>query len=1285
MSEKKPFERILSNAGIHAVLRKVFGKNSPVKKAKPKRCNPSIKQQRIWFLEQVFGSDVQNGLLHIYEINEELNLNKLNDTLKRYVDHQESLRVFFPAIGGYEVHVRNNYEIKIDLYDSQGLSRDECVRKIKKTAETNIDFSRETPIQLSLYQTGATNYLFAIQCHPIIADSYSLDLLVNDLFSDQKSKSCEPFYRHAEGQLKEIEGNGFQREVENWKLILDGVPTIELSADMPRPPTQAYESATYKIDLPRELRNKVKSYCSHHEMDVSSYFLAVFNALIYRYSSVEDIAIGNCVTHRSNGLVDTFGNLENVSVIRTQLNAETLFSNLLEGICKSIKHAEENGDVPFEHVLDRLHVGRSLSSSPLFQIMYAFDDIEMESRHVELIHSQGRNPGVDLLLRVSSEHLSFEYNGLLFSPDRIKRMAGHFFVLLGQTLSKAELPISQLELLAELEKKQIFEDWNCPAETLKNELCFHELLDLSSRTYPNHTAVVFNDRELTYDVFNKRINQVVHYLLKEGVKEGSFIGLYMDRSLDMLVSFIAIWRLSSVAVPLDIDNPPARQKLILEDSHVTVILTQEQLRDRVSRETTAAVRVIDIDDEGITSQSEELPRIECNINDLAQLIYTSGSTGHPKGVEIRHSNINHYCYALQQAFELNSTDRYLYRGSISLIVSARQFLMPLVHGATVICINKEQAASPIDFLQLAKDQGATIVDHVPAFWRNAIQVINNLDDADRKDLFNNQVRLVAAGGEIVPMTIMRFWRENTAQGIQLYNMYGQTEGTGVVSTYEVKDVDFDTYTNVPVGFPIAGNQLYVLDQNLKLLPVGIPGEIHVSGNTIADAYFNNEELSNQYFIDHPFTPGTKLYKTGDLGYYNTDGSISYVARMDDQIQLRGRRVELGEIETKISEYDGIKDVAVMIYKSETGEDSIVAYYISKNDASVEPVELKNFLKSHLPDYMLPSFYSELEEFPLTTSAKIDMQALPAPNEDQLAIEHSQYIGPRTDVEKSLYKVWSKVLLVEKIGMRDGFFDLGGNSLLGVELIAQVESELKQKLPLKALFQFSTIEQMACAIEEEACSDHTLVERKHFTEDEYRIMLTVMISCGIPQLRSDSLVVRLNQTGKKRPLIWCFNSPGREMPAFAKELGDDQPLYGLMSSVELGQSQEILEKVASHYVDEILNLNIVGPFYLGGNCRGAKVMSEIFFQLRYRGVEVQKVALVEFFHPKFYDYSGRLLLLFGRKSDYQRQKLLRWKDEGWEKPFARTPDVDWLECAHGQFFNESNIHSLASKVSTFLDA
>jgi amino acid adenylation domain-containing protein len=792
-----------------------------------------------------------------------------------------------------------------------------------------------------------------------------------------------------------------------------------------------------------------------------------------------------------------------------------------------------------------------------------------------------------------------------------------------------------------------------------------------------HPALMLKGETLSYGELLSRVTALTNVLKAQGVGAGDLVALYVETSLEMIVGYLAILAAGGMVVPLEYRSAPGRCRLILEDAGAKVVVTRNHLQDELPLD---GLRCIDVETSGEQSAGDH---VVPSISQPALMVYTSGSSGVPKGVVLTHANLAHYVAALEGLFEITHQDVFLLRGSVALIVFARQLLVPLCLGATVVMATPEERQDPLALLSLVKRSGVTIFDHVPSFWKGLTVALSSFTEEEKASLFDVKVRLVATGGERVNRELVEPWFSWFLEGTRFFGMYGQTEGNGVVTGFPITRETLASYATVPLGSPVNGMGLLVLNEQGDPVVPGGQGEICIFGKGVAQGYWKRPNLTSECFREMELDShgSIRLYRTGDIGCVREDGAVEFVGRVDEQVKIRGHRVELGEVEHALLHHPKIDQAAVIVGESGSGDPQLIAYFLSERP--VDPHDLILELQERLTPNMVPARIAHLPNFPIAGNGKIDRQALRTPYYTQQAFVYrtTNFVEPINDLEGTLLQVWQLVLESNKVGVEDDFFILGGDSIKAITLVTEIERALGFRIPLDRLQQFSTVRQLAAELQiHEPCLQ---TKERSLKDADYRTLLQILLGSQLPLRKPGSLLLLANEGGSRPPLFWCFNGPQKEMSALVRLLPDDQPVYGMISSVPLENTQENLERVARQYVDELLEMFPQGPFRLGGNCRGAKVICEMVMLLEARSIPMEKICLLEFFHPHLYGFKGELYLLFGRYSHLKRHELVKYDQPGWDAPFARPPAAAWLPCGHGEYFDQGNVQVLGECLNSWL--
>jgi amino acid adenylation domain-containing protein len=709
--------------------------------------------------------------------------------------------------------------------------------------------------------------------------------------------------------------------------------------------------------------------------------------------------------------------------------------------------------------------------------------------------------------------------------------------------------------------------------------CIHQLFEQQAKQTPDAVAVVCGESRLSYSQLNSKANQLAHHLRAIGVGPGTVVAICVTRGPHMVVGILGILKAGATWLPLDPRHPKARIQTVLEDANAPFLLSESSVISGLPEFAAKAV-LIDGDSSSIALCSEtELD--DSDPANLAYMMFTSGSTGQPKGVMVTHANLCQYVGSMRAALGVTSADTYLHTATIAFSSSVRQLFLPLTCGASVLIATTEQIQEPLSLFEIIRDRRVTVLDLVPTYWRNCIDALSALEPSIRKNVLNNDVRLVATASEVLLSDLPMKWRQEFGHGSELINMFGQTETTGIATTYTIpKDANLEIRT-VPIGKPISNMSLYLLDDQQRLVPAGSVGEIHIGGPCVGRGYLNRAELTAERFVRNPFSndSGSRLYKTGDLGRFRPDGNVEFRGRIDDQVKIRGIRIEPGEVTAVLNEYSGLKESVVVAREDELNNRRLVAYIVPVNGKAPLPQALRAFLGEKLPEYMIPSAFVELVALPRLPSGKIDRQGLPAP--DHARLDSGQpFVAPRNDLEKQLVGIWQTVLAVANISMTDNFFDVGGNSLSAMYLLTNVNKTFGEKLPLAALYQAPTVEEFAKLL------DH----------HERSVILTSLLP--------------LQPRGSKPPLFWIHGETSNTL--LPHYLGADQPVYGLghQSLDGIPAQFTTVETIAAHYLEEIRTVQRSGPYFLGGYCFGGLVAFEIAHQLNASGDDVAMLAIIE---------------------------------------------------------------------------
>ncbi|SFJ86785.1 non-ribosomal peptide synthetase, partial [Thermoflavimicrobium dichotomicum] len=848
-------------------------------------------------------------------------------------------------------------------------------------------------------------------------------------------------------QQKPEQKERLKKQETYWLEQLAGeLPVLEITTDYPRPSVRQFDGATVDFVVDRKWLEKVKSLSIREGATLYMTLLAIYNVLLYKYTGQEDLIVGTPIAGRSHADVESIvGVFLNTLVFRNTVNKEKGFRDFLAQVKEQVLLAYENSDYPFDELVEKLNLQRDLSRHPVFDTTFTLQNLdwaEMKMLGLEMTpyHLERKNAKFDLSwTAVEGDQLYFsvEYNTSLFKRETIERMTTHFCHLLQQIVENPDLPIKEAELATEEEKQQIIEDFNDTRSNESVDQTIHTLFEEKVKRTPDQIAVTFETTSLTYQQLNARANQLARVLRDAGVERETIVGIMANRSLDTIVAILAVLKAGGAYLPIDPEYPDARIQYMLEDSGTSVLLVHK--REEVPAYYVGTWLEIHQADYEYKDKSN-LPCIN-EVSDLAYVIYTSGSTGKPKGVMIEHRGVSQFL-VMAKTYGIDQSSRVLQFASLSFDASVQEIFHTLLSGATLVLCRKETLLSESGLKRVLREQAITTVTLPPSLLRT-------IEYTDLPAL----TTLVTAG-EPCTAEIIRTWGKDRT----FINAYGPTEATVCTTLALYQDAHF---TNVTIGTPILNKHVYIVNEEHQLQPVGVPGELCIGGKGLARGYLHRPELTAERFVENPFIPGERMYKTGDLARWLPDGTIEYLGRIDNQVKIRGYRIELGEIEAKLLELPCVQEVVVLAQTDETNETHLCAYVVADENWNVSEVRLH--LSKNVPDYMIPTHFVKLSAMPLTPNGKVDKKALAQIKYKQET--GTEYIAPANVIEASLVRIWQEVLGVESISMNDHFFHLGGHSIKGMMLCSRIQQEWEVELTLPDVFRLPTVKEMATYIQQ----------------------------------------------------------------------------------------------------------------------------------------------------------------------------------------------------------------------------
>ncbi len=1037
----------------------------------------SFAQERLWFLDKLDPGNSAYNIPGVVRLKGNLQVDILKKTIDKIVERHEILRSSIQTVDGKAyLHIENDLRLTIDEYDipEQGLqnSQDDLTRFVFDEIQKPFRLDESPLFRIKLIKVKDNDYVLILTMHHIISDGWSVGIFIREFTEIYRSliSGKEPvlpelkiqYADYALWQREYLQEDFLNEKLQFWKNYLEGVPPLlELPTDKPRPAIQTFNGDLFKFSIPENISLQIKDLSKKENVTVFMILLGAFQTLLSFYSGQDDIIVGTPVANRNREeLENLIGFFVNTIVFRNDLSDNPTFIELLNSIKKDTPHVFSHQDVPFEKLIDSLNIERDVSHSPLFQVMFTYQNlprtkIELPGLALESVELESKISKFDLSLTMmeageSKLAGSFEYNTDLFERSTIERMVQHFLNLLKHLTSRPEEKVKNITILTEAEKYKLLGKWKGTEGSFKSESNLITEFVHAAEDFNGHTAVEYKGESITYKELNLISNKLANYLISKGVGKESLVGFYLDRSIESIVSIIAIWKAGAAYVPLDTSYPKERIDFMINDSKLSAIITTEKYKDQLNFDN---LIFIDTDKELIEQSPDVLPSVPIDSLNLAYIIYTSGSTGKPKGVMVQHKSVLNLAAGLYEIVykKLNGKSLKVSLNAPLAFDASVQQLVSLLYGHNLIIIPQEIRLDGEGLVNFIRENGIDVLDCVPTQLRILLE--NGFDESEEW-----HPSIVLPGGE--PIDAGMWKKLNDVKDVSFFNMYGPTECTVDSTICEVTG----KISKPSIGKPIYNSVHYVLDKQMNLVPIGVPGELYIGGESLSRGYLNRPEFTAERFVPNPFSGnGERLYRTGDLVRFMPDGNIEYLGRVDDQVKLRGFRIELGEIEKVISGYPSVKQVVAIVRKDENGFQKLIAYLTTENNEKIPVNELRKVLQEKLPDYMIPAAFVQLEDFPKLPNGKINKRALPEPrivgNE-----KAEDYEEPQTENEIKLAKIWEELLKVKQISVNDNFFELGGDSILGIQIIARAKQAGLKISPLD-LFKNQTIRKLALVAKE----------------------------------------------------------------------------------------------------------------------------------------------------------------------------------------------------------------------------
>lgn len=1006
-------------------------------------------QHRLWVVDKFEGKTAAFNMPFSVALDEKIEVEILEKSVYAVIERHEILRTIFEEDGKGEIWQKiipfDAFDFKIDYKDFR--SEVDALKSkndyIYEDSGTPFNLAKGPLLRVALIQTSDTSYTFYYNLHHVICDGWSLNVLLKDVMSyyDAFKNDDIPnipnlkiqYKDYASWQLSQLKSENIKVLKEYWNSALSGeIPLLNLPSQKNRPNKKTYNGDSLQTYISSEITQKLKEIVNHQGASLFMGVLASMNIILYKYTSVKDIVIGSPLPGRDQlELEDQIGFYLNIIPFRNQINPDNNFVRTLSEIKETTLSAFKHQSYPFDLLVEDLNVKYDMSRSPIFDISLTFNNISDSNKiisndkinNIVLLGKSKCKNDIEFHFEEVNNILSFvvNYNSDIYEQEMMINFMHHYKNVLEELVNSPEISLEKIDYLSKEEKNQLLIEFNDNKIEFDDKVNVLELFRKQVENKPEQFAIVFENKKMTYKDLDESSDKVANFLKEEfNIQSNDIVGIELDRNDWTIIAILGVIKAGAAYVPVNPLLPEEHKKHILTDTNASLLITESNYVFSMDYYD-GNIFAIDLEFDGL-SDNTVTETAEIKGSDLAYVIYTSGTTGIPKGVMVEHGSLASSIVSRNNFYEnLNSIlsiTPFSFDASIGLLWNA------LTTGTEYHIINEERIKNPDYIIQYIKDNNIEFLANSPSFYN---MILKN------PAFYNTNLKRIVLGGESINQDIIKKHFE-THPDCKVFNEYGPTENTIWATVLEV-DENFEKNL---IGKPIANNQIYILDDALKLLPINVKGEIYIGGNNVARGYINQPELTTEKFISNPFKEGERLYRTGDFGRWTIDGNIEFIGRQDNQVKIRGFRVELGEIESKIQSKEDINEVVVMVKTDKFNQNELMAYISS--DVELNPKEVRQYLSERLPEYMIPSKIIQIEKIPLTINGKIDKAKLLEQEGKMLAVELVDYVAPETEIEIILVNIIKNLLEIEELGVNEDFFSIGGNSLKLIELISALRQE-----------------------------------------------------------------------------------------------------------------------------------------------------------------------------------------------------------------------------------------------------
>ncbi|WP_139490146.1 non-ribosomal peptide synthetase [Brevibacillus dissolubilis] len=1141
----------------------------------------SAAQKRLYLLNQLEGGQSRYNQSAVVTIEGELDVAFVEQIVRTIVGRHESLRAAFSLLPTGELVAVVHNEGKVSV-----CFREDAVSPVDGLMEEFVqpfDLEQGPLWRVKLIKRSAREHLLLLDWHGIIADERSVMVFMEEFAwlaqGAVLAESVESALPYAKWEEEWLASEQAAVSEAYWLEQFAGeLPLLDLPLDYPRPSTQLFSGDQVFLTLDAKRTAALRQMAAVNQTDVETVLLAMYKVLLAKHSSQEDVVVGTTVSARDDQQVGWIGKLEHTLALRSQPTTDKSFSAYLEEVKETVALARKHQAYPYEVLITKCNVERHVNRTPLFDAAFAYQSkakrvLRIEELVLTVQPYQAKQSMHDVTLVVEDGGkeltLTLEYATSLFKAPRMERMLGHLAEIIKQVVSHPAIRLGEIGLMTDSEWQQVVSGFNQTQMAYPQEMTIHQLLEEQAERTPDAVALTYGGTSITYRELNERTNQIARYLrTRLGVTADTLVAVITERSVEMVTALISVLKAGGAYVPIDPAFPEERIRAIVEEAGVTTVLTTKanvSLVQHLQRQCPVITKVVQLDESAAGTAVEAASEIAgCDTTrlapvatpeSLAYVIFTSGSTGKPKGVMIEHKAVVHFIQGMCQEIPFTAGQAVLSLTTVSFDIFFLETILPLTVGMRVVIAQESVQNDPRGLCDLIRREGIDVMQTTPSRMKLILS-------DEQAEAALTGVAALLIGGEAFPEALLGELKQLTPA--RIYNVYGPTETT-IWSTLR----DVTEAKTIDIGRPIANTQTYIVDSHHNPLPIGVTGELCIAGAGLARGYLHQPELTAEKFVENPFTPGTKMYKTGDVARWTEDGSIEYLGRKDFQVKVRGYRIELGDIETHLLMHGAIRE-AVMIARKVGAQEALCAYLVADQELTV--AELRRYLSQTLPDYMIPSYFIQLDSIPVTINGKVNRHALPEP--DASLKTGTEYAPPTNPVEEGLVQIWQAVLQREPIGIRDNFFELGGTSLLATMLMAKVNELMEVNVPFKELFLSPTIQELSEA---------------------------VAIYKAIGLMSSDPVLLMTEQREKN---VFCFPP----IVGFGFIFGAIAPFIESHSVYAFDFLED--EDRVEQYIQLIKKFQPEGPYVILGYSTGGILAYEIVRELERRGEVVTDLILID---------------------------------------------------------------------------